>query len=214
MAKADHIFVSHGIYTHHGIDCGDGSVVHLSRASGEIGRIDIDQFLSRRSLRVQLWAAADDPEVVLQRATSRLGERGYNLFSNNCEHFASWCKTGVARSSQVSRVEQRVAAVGGKQLAARLITHAAVKLGGKGLARSASPALLIADAAQLGTEVLLVQRGVDARQAQLAGAGVGVAGSAAIGAMVGGPVGSCIAVGVWAASERIARWSKRPSLAS
>jgi hypothetical protein len=29
-----------------------------------------------------------------------LGRRGYNLFSNNCEHFAVFCKTGIAISLQ------------------------------------------------------------------------------------------------------------------
>jgi hypothetical protein len=32
---------------------------------------------------------------------SRLGESGYNLFGNNCEHFATWCKTGQWESQQV-----------------------------------------------------------------------------------------------------------------
>lgn len=212
MAAADHIFVSHGLYTHHGIDWGDGTVVHLSRASGQIGRISFDEFVAGRRLQLRLWPLADEIELVLERAESRIGERGYNLCYRNCEHFASWCKTGLARSSQVSRVEQRVAAGGGK-LAARLVTGAAVKLGGKGLARSASPALLLADAAQLGTEVALVQSGVDARRAQQAGAGVGAVGSAAIGMMVGGPIGGCVGVGLWALGEGIAGWSKRPRLA-
>ncbi|MEL6455413.1 MAG: lecithin retinol acyltransferase family protein, partial [Cyanobacteria bacterium J06623_5] len=34
------------------------------------------------------------PENVVSRAESRLGERQYDLFFNNCEHFANWCKTG------------------------------------------------------------------------------------------------------------------------
>lgn len=213
MAKADHIYVSHGVYTHHGIDCGDGTVVHLSRASGGIDQISLDQFLSGRKLLLRMWPAADDPDLVLQRAVSRLGERGYHLCYRNCEHFASWCKTGQARSSQVASVEQRMAAGGGK-LAARWVTQAAVKLTGKSLVRSASPALLIADAAQLGTEVLLTQRGIDAKSAQRAGAGVGVAGSAAIGMMLGGPVGGCVGVGLWAIGEGVSSWTKRPQLAS
>eukprot|EP00435_Cladocopium_sp_Y103_P063138 s392_g24.t1 len=41
------------------------------------------------------------PEDVLQRAMSRVGEDGYNLVWNNCEHFAEWCVTGRHRSLQV-----------------------------------------------------------------------------------------------------------------
>ena len=41
------------------------------------------------------------PEETLERARSRMGERKYNLFTNNCEHFAVWCKTGISESRQV-----------------------------------------------------------------------------------------------------------------
>lgn len=40
------------------------------------------------------------PEETVARARSKLGERGYNLLLNNCEHFALWCKTGIAQSAQ------------------------------------------------------------------------------------------------------------------
>jgi hypothetical protein len=39
---------------------------------------------------------------VIERAYSRMNERDYSLFNNNCEHFARWCKCGVAGSEQVS----------------------------------------------------------------------------------------------------------------
>jgi hypothetical protein len=38
---------------------------------------------------------------VVHRAYTRLGERHYNLLFNNCEHFATWCKTGRTESQQV-----------------------------------------------------------------------------------------------------------------
>jgi hypothetical protein len=39
----------------------------------------------------------------ISRAKSKIGtNKGeYNLFSHNCEHFASWCKTGKPQSKQV-----------------------------------------------------------------------------------------------------------------
>ena len=37
----------------------------------------------------------------------RLGEQDYNLLFNNCEHFATWCKTGRHRSGQVDSVLER-----------------------------------------------------------------------------------------------------------
>jgi hypothetical protein len=44
------------------------------------------------------------PKETIERAKSRIGEEKYNLVSNNCEHFAIWCKSGIAESKQVDRV--------------------------------------------------------------------------------------------------------------
>ncbi|MBR4195363.1 MAG: lecithin retinol acyltransferase family protein [Synergistaceae bacterium] len=48
-------------------------------------------------------------EETVRRARSKLGEGGYNLALNNCEHFAVWCKTGVKDSTQVDRILDIVA---------------------------------------------------------------------------------------------------------
>ena len=39
----------------------------------------------------------------VERAYSRLGERKYDLLTNNCEHFAVWCRTNISESRQVDR---------------------------------------------------------------------------------------------------------------
>ena len=44
------------------------------------------------------------PEETVQRAYSCLNEESYNLLSNNCEHFAIWCKTGVRKSLQIDLI--------------------------------------------------------------------------------------------------------------
>jgi hypothetical protein len=49
-------------------------------------------------------------EETVRRARSRLGERKYNLVFNNCEHFALWCKTGIAKSSQVNEAVKLLSA--------------------------------------------------------------------------------------------------------
>ena len=49
------------------------------------------------------------PEETVRRARSKLGEGGYNLALNNCEHFAVWCKTGVKSSSQVNAILDLIA---------------------------------------------------------------------------------------------------------
>ena len=46
-----------------------------------------------------------DPEPVVSRAKSKLGERKYHPVTNNCEHFALWSKTGISSSEQVNNVK-------------------------------------------------------------------------------------------------------------
>ena len=48
------------------------------------------------------------PEETVKRARSRIGEKRFLLPSNNCEHFAIWCKTGVKQSYQVNLVLKAV----------------------------------------------------------------------------------------------------------
>ena len=47
------------------------------------------------------YASPAERDLAVQRALSRVGERRYSLTSNNCEHFANWCATGIAISQQV-----------------------------------------------------------------------------------------------------------------
>ncbi len=104
MSAADHLQAprQHGLFLHHGIDLGDGSVAHYLEGR-EILRSPREEFS-----RGQPITAVDYPEgscsptgVTLRRAMGRLGEQNYNLLFNNCEHFAHWCKTGRHRSAQV-----------------------------------------------------------------------------------------------------------------
>ncbi|PIK49077.1 hypothetical protein BSL78_14048 [Apostichopus japonicus] len=50
------------------------------------------------------------PELVLVRAKASIGSDGYCLLSDNCEHFASFCKTGLHRSNQVFQLKVSVKA--------------------------------------------------------------------------------------------------------
>ena len=108
MATADHLQVPrrHGLFTHHGIDLGDGTVAHYLEGR-EILRSPISEFSQGEVLSVMDHADASPAGVTLRRAMSRLGEQNYNLLFNNCEHFATWCKTGRHRSEQVDSVIDR-----------------------------------------------------------------------------------------------------------
>lgn len=106
MARGDQIYAMREVvgipYEHHGIDRGDGSVIHYSK-QGEavIKRTTMDSFARGGVVRVKPQPTAFIPSLVVERAESRLGEREYDLFFNNCEHFANWCKTGRSECKQL-----------------------------------------------------------------------------------------------------------------
>lgn len=109
MAKGDRIYVYRnfwqldGLYQHHGIDCGDGTVIHYRKPSETIERTSLDTFSRGNPVYVVEYGDGFGfiADVVVARAESRLGEQKYNLLFNNCEHFASWCKTGISKSEQI-----------------------------------------------------------------------------------------------------------------
>ncbi|MCS6851022.1 MAG: lecithin retinol acyltransferase family protein [Gemmataceae bacterium] len=216
MARADHLVVSYGPYTHHGIDIGDGTVVHLSKANGSVKRVSYSEFVDGRPTSIRKYDGSDPPKKVVARALSCVGKRGYNLFTNNCEHFATWCKTGHAESSQVNAFRRAVTRAAVREavsaftwgaageiasVAARAAAGPASRAAAKSIARAATPWLLLGDALQLGTEVLASTHGADPDDAALIGRGVGLASSATIGFACGGPVGALVGVGLWGFGE-------------
>ena len=46
------------------------------------------------------------------RARERIGETQYSLWTNNCEHFAIWCKTGISESHQIEDIMSALAETG------------------------------------------------------------------------------------------------------
>ena len=105
MAAADHLQVprQHGLFLHHGIDLGDGTVAHYLEGR-EILRSALDDFSQGQPVSVVPHTQCSPQGVTLRRAMSRIGEQNYNLLFNNCEHFATWCKTGRHHSAQVNSV--------------------------------------------------------------------------------------------------------------
>jgi hypothetical protein len=104
LAVADHLQAprQHGLFLHHGIDLGDGTVAHYLEGR-EILRSPVEEFSRGQPItEVNYPEGSCSPAgVTLRRAMGRLGEQQYNLLFNNCEHFAHWCKTGRHRSTQV-----------------------------------------------------------------------------------------------------------------
>jgi hypothetical protein len=66
-----------------------------------VEEVSLEQFAQGRPLFVvEHGEACLDVDTVICRARSRLGEKRYRLFTNNCEHFVEWCLHDVARSFQ------------------------------------------------------------------------------------------------------------------
>lgn len=111
LQAGDHISVHRGPYTHHGIFCGDDTVIHYrstlkTKRSAEVCATTLSAFAEGAQVHIVLHPSSDPPHIVIRRAKSRLGERCYDLFSNNCEHFATSCKTGTGQSRQVKAVQK------------------------------------------------------------------------------------------------------------
>lgn len=116
MARGDQVYAFREIvgipYEHHGIDCGDDTIIHYSKASeAQIARTSRRDFARGSVIYSKQSATAFIPEVVVERAESRLGERQYDLFFNNCEHFANWCKTGRSECIQLDNFGLRSAQI-------------------------------------------------------------------------------------------------------
>jgi|GEM_PF-3115293 len=109
MGKGDHIYVKRGGYSHHGIDLNDGTIVHFSgvslqKVNSTINRTSYLEFLQdEQSFHVVAYSPKEvyAPDIVIERALNYIGKNAYDLFSNNCEHFASECKSGKKKSTQV-----------------------------------------------------------------------------------------------------------------
>lgn len=127
MARGDHLyyFMAGGTYSHHGLDCGDGTIVHYDltpweKISGKLNpetcnarvvRTTLEDFSRGNEVHVRNYENSGEIELVIERAMSKIGEDGYSVFGNNCEHFVVWCKTGEAQSSQVDAHKKAAATV-------------------------------------------------------------------------------------------------------
>lgn len=108
-----------GSIYHYGIFVSEGEVVQFGLAPSarpdikaadiEVCSSDIDEFLLGGFLEVAEFDRLErrknrKPREIVNVARGRIGERGYDLLYNNCEHFAYECVTGKKYSSQTELV--------------------------------------------------------------------------------------------------------------
>jgi hypothetical protein len=134
MTRGDHIYVERGLYGHHGVDLGDGTAIDFAggeggKAAACIRRVTLMEFAQRAPIMVRAYGPRFSAEETVERAISMIGRSGYDLFSNNCEHFASWCVTGEHSSAQVENVRSAASVFAVATVVPRLSGSALVGLG-------------------------------------------------------------------------------------
>ncbi len=221
MAKGDHIYVncnSIGIpYQHHGIDVGDGTVIHLAPADGS--RIVFSDKSDRFSVRrdsIESFCRGVQPITVVHDKTrtadevvavaeAHVGRCGYSLLDGNCEHFARLCACGRSESLQIELGQATVCAVASMTtkafwaVSARLSSSLAMR----GVMK-VHPASLLADGVEIAALAIGCRQGLSAQRAQRVARLTGSVAAVGIGALVGGPAGAALSLAAHSSSTAIA----------
>ena len=116
----DLLWVQRKLYNHCGIYEGGGYVIHFAAPDGSeinaenavIHRTTFEHFKDGCPVKVIDIKGSFSQDETLHRARSRIGTKGYNLAAFNCDHFATWCKTGEYRSIQVDGVKTVLRRIG------------------------------------------------------------------------------------------------------
>ncbi len=114
---ADHIRVNRGLYFHHGIYVTDKEIIHFTGkddddilgTNNEVITSDLKFFAKDVSIEVKIYNNDEisdlyPPIDIVNYARACLGDKGYNLVFNNCEHFANMCTLGRFRSRQIENI--------------------------------------------------------------------------------------------------------------
>ncbi len=115
---ASHIRVNRGFYYHHGIYLDDNTVVSfgginndytLDPSKARVIITSLNEFLRGGELEVRQFSDEElkrkrTPQDIANYALSCVGNSGYDLINNNCEHFANECLFGKRESEQVKNI--------------------------------------------------------------------------------------------------------------
>lgn len=223
--RGDHLYfhtIVAGIpFEHHGIDMGDGTVIHLAPVDGaritlrdstarfSVRRDTMEAFCQGRSIRHYRHTDCLPPEQITANAEKLLGSTGYHLLDGNCEHFAHQCCTGRNESRQVemsqsvlismtSLATKAVWSVTSRN-APRTVAHLTTKV-----ATKSNPLLLIADGVELAALSIGCASGLSANTNRRTARFTGTLAAAGIGAAVGGPAGAIASVALHNGSTALA----------
>lgn len=114
---SDHIRVNRGLYYHHGIYVSDDVVIAFGSTSNELNPNDarviitsLDEFLKGGTLEVREYTIDELKRKrsnidIVNYAYTQLGKGGYNLLTNNCEHFCNECVFDKKESDQINNIK-------------------------------------------------------------------------------------------------------------
>jgi hypothetical protein len=119
LIPGDILVADRGLYRHYGIYAGKSRVIHYVTETGDFGpdirvrETGMGIFAKGRPFYVCMvnGGSGFSARKTLRRAKSCVGSGGYNLFTNNCEHFVVWCKTGQSRSWQIDKAVEVIAGI-------------------------------------------------------------------------------------------------------
>lgn len=112
-APGAQIRVSRPSYYHHGIYIGNDKVIHFGEGNSdtdtqnpEVNTVHLSslaEFLKGGFLEVRSYSFKEKlilrkSSEIIAEAEKMLGSGGYNLITNNCEHFSNLCAFGVKYS--------------------------------------------------------------------------------------------------------------------
>ena len=121
-AKGDMIRIQIGAIYHYGVFVSEEEVIQfgapptdlLTRDSSAVRvcAATIDEFACGHMVEVAQLDRGEkrrrfSPDKTVALARSRMGEGGYNLIHNNCEHFAYECVFGIKKSTQEEEMRQK-----------------------------------------------------------------------------------------------------------
>ena len=119
--KGDHIRVKSNQLYHHGIYIGNDEVVQFGGPFDMfvkpkdivVEKVHIEDFLKGGFLEVRILDRKEKKQrrstnEIIETALSKLGEGGYDILYNNCEHFVNYCIFGVKKSTQVEDLHKEI----------------------------------------------------------------------------------------------------------
>ena len=116
-----HIRVQVQSIYHHGIYIGNDEVIQFGlpidmlrpKEEVKVLKSSVEEFLQGGFLEVRIFDRKErkiknDDQKIVEIAISKLGEDGYDIVHNNCEHFANFCVFNKKESQQVDNIREEI----------------------------------------------------------------------------------------------------------